>query len=396
HAGLDIGSTTAKLVLVDATDQLIFSRYQRHYARILDTVSQFFSDILTDLGNCRLHISVTGSAGMGFAQMMTLPFAQEVVCTHEVVRQIYPLARTVIDIGGEDSKMIFLSLHRPPDIRMNGNCAGGTGAFIDQLAGLLNRSPDDLNRLAERHTRLYPIASRCGVFAKTDVQNLLSRNVPVEDIAASVFHAVAIQCLNTLSRGSDITPKLLLCGGVFSFLPELVKVFLSVLGLSASDRIIPDHPALLPAMGAAMFSRRHDTAFAVQHLLDAMAHEQELPHENENRLDPLFHTGKERMLWKQTRQQMVVPRMDLSNYTDRLCFLGIDSGSTTTKIVALDVDNQVLFSWYKNNGGNPIQAVIQGLDVLYSNICSLHPGLAIARTIVTGYGEDLIQTAFGM
>ncbi len=396
HAGLDIGSTTAKLVLVDETDQLIFSRYQRHYARITDTVSQFFSDILTDLGNCRLHISVTGSAGMGFAQMMVLPFAQEVVCTHEVVRQIYPRARTVIDIGGEDSKMIFLSLQKPPDIRMNGNCAGGTGAFIDQLAGLLNSSPDGLNLLAGRHTRLYPIASRCGVFAKTDVQNLLSRNVPVEDIAASVFHAVAIQCLNTLSRGYDIKPKLLLCGGVFSFLPELVKVFLSVLGLSASDRIIPDHPALLPAMGAAMFSRRHDTAFAVQHLLDAATRKKGLPHESENRLDPLFHTGKERILWEETKQQVVIPRMALSDYTDSLCFLGIDSGSTTTKIVALGADNQVLFSWYKNNGGNPIQAVIHGLGVFYSNIRALHPGLAIARTTVTGYGEDLIKAAFGM
>jgi predicted CoA-substrate-specific enzyme activase len=218
HAGLDIGSTTAKLVLVDETDQLVFSRYQRHYARVMDTVSRFLAQVMADLGNCRLQLSVTGSAGMGFAQIMDLPFAQEVICTNEVVRQAYPSVQTVIDIGGEDSKMIFLSAGRPPDIRMNGNCAGGTGAFIDQLAALLDQSPDDLNRLAKQHTRLYPIASRCGVFAKTDVQNLLSRNVPVADIAASVFHAVAIQCLNTLARGCDIRPKLLLCGGVFAFL----------------------------------------------------------------------------------------------------------------------------------------------------------------------------------
>lgn len=396
HAGLDIGSTTAKLVLVDETDQLIFSRYQRHYARIMDTVSAFFSDMETRLGNCRLQLSLTGSAGMGFSHMMALPFVQEVICTNEVVRQIYPLTATVIDIGGEDSKMIFLSPDRAPDIRMNGSCAGGTGAFIDQLAALLNQTPDGLDRLAQQHTNLYPIASRCGVFAKTDVQNLLSRNVPVADIAASVFHAVAIQCLNTLSRGCDIRPGLLLCGGVFAFLPELVKAVLRVLGLSPSDLVIPEQPALLPAMGAAMFSRRHDTVFSVQHLLDTMARKQRLPRDNDSRLPPLFHTQKERENWEQNRRQMVIPGMSLSDYRDDQCFLGVDSGSTTTKIIALGMDNQVLFSWYKNNDGNPIQAVVKGLRAFREKIQAQHPDLVIAGTAVTGYGEDLIRAAFGM
>jgi predicted CoA-substrate-specific enzyme activase len=395
-AGLDIGSTTAKLVLADETDQLVFSRYQRHYARVMDTVSGFFSQVLADLGNCRLQLSVTGSAGMGFSQMMALPFAQEVICTNEVVRQAYPSVRTVIDIGGEDSKMIFLCAGRPPDIRMNGNCAGGTGAFIDQLAALLNQSPDDLNRLARQCTGLYPIASRCGVFAKTDVQNLLSRNVPVADIAASVFHAVAIQCLNTLSRGCDIRPDLLLCGGVFAFLPELVKAFLGVLEMPADDLVVPRDPALLPALGAAMFSRRNDTAYAVNALLDNMARRQGLPPDTDSRLKPLFSSPESRDAWEHKKRQQVIPRSSLSDYKDSRCFLGVDSGSTTTKVVALGLDNQVLFSWYRNNNGNPIQAVVQGLSAFRKEIRAHHPDLVIAGSAVTGYGEDLIRTAFGM
>ena len=396
HAGLDIGSTTAKLVLVNAADQLIFSRYERHYARIMDTVSGFFSQVVSELGDCRVHLCLTGSAGMGMSQEMDLPFVQEVIATHEVVRHRHPEVRTVVDIGGEDSKMIFLSPDRPPDIRMNGSCAGGTGAFIDQLAGLLNCSPNDLNQLAQQHTGVYPIASRCGVFAKTDVQNLLSRNVPVSDIAASVFHAVAIQCLNTLSRGYDIRPRLLLCGGVFTFLPELVNAFLRTLDLSIDDLVATDEPALLPAMGAAMFSRRHETSWSVSHLLNDMARKQTCFQVRDNRLKPLFSSKNDRTTWERHRQQVKIPRTALPDYSPLKCFVGVDSGSTTTKIIALGTENQVLFSWYRNNNGNPIQAVIQGLTALRDDIQAHHPRLVIARTAVTGYGEDLIRTAFGM
>ncbi len=396
HAGLDIGSTTAKLVLVDGAGKLVFSRYQRHYARITDTVSVFFHEVLEDLGNCRFQLAVTGSAGMGMSREMDLPFVQEVIATHEVVRHLYPKVQTVVDIGGEDSKMIFLSSDRPPDIRMNGSCAGGTGAFIDQLAALLNGSPDDLNALAKQHTGVYPIASRCGVFAKTDVQNLLSRNVPVPDIAASVFHAVAIQCLNTLARGYDIRPKLLLCGGVFAFLPELVKAFLRVLDLPVSDTVMPDTPALLPAMGAAMFSRHHDAAFFVPGLLDDLAGRKTRPHAQNHRLAPLFSTKNDRESWEQNRRQIQMPQMALSEYPSSECFVGVDSGSTTTKIIALGTENQVLFSWYRNNDGNPIQAVVRGLAALRDEMTAHHPRLAITGTAVTGYGEDLIRTAFGM
>ena len=255
RAGIDIGSTTAKIAVVTENNDLIFSRYLRHNAKILETVKNFFHSIMEQEGNCLLDIHMTGSAGLGLSSRIDIPFVQEVICTNEVIKQEYPQTSTVIDIGGEDSKMIFLNKGKPPDIRMNGACAGGTGAFIDQIASLLNLTPAQLNELAQNHTCIYPVASRCGVFAKTDVQNLLSRNVPPADIAASVFHAVAIQCINTLARGFDIKPKIVLCGGVFAFLPELVKSFLKVLYISESDKITPRKPELLPAIGAAIYSK---------------------------------------------------------------------------------------------------------------------------------------------
>lgn len=396
HAGLDVGSTTAKLVLVDDTNQLVFSRYQRHYAQITETVSSFLDEVIGELGNCRFQLGVTGSAGMGVSHELELPFVQEVIATHEVVQHIYPEVQTVVDIGGEDSKMIFLSSDKPPDIRMNGNCAGGTGAFIDQLAALLNCSPDDLNTLAAQYTRVYPIASRCGVFAKTDVQNLLSRHVPVSDIAASVFHAVAIQCLNTLARGYEVRPKLLLCGGVFAFLPELVKAFLSVLDLPVLATVVPDTPALLPAIGAAIFSRQQQSCFWVSELRKEMTRDRAHSHPVNHRLAPLFVNKDARQNWEQERQQIKIPRIELSEYSSSECFVGVDSGSTTTKIIALGTCNQVLFSWYRNNDGNPVQAVVRGLSALRDEMALHNPDVVITGTAVTGYGEDLIRTAFGM
>jgi predicted CoA-substrate-specific enzyme activase len=211
-----------------------------------------------------------------------------------------------------------------------------------------------------------------------------------------VFHAVAIQCLNTLSRGCDIRPKLLLCGGVFAFLPELVNAFLRTLDLSAADLVTPDEPALLPAIGAAMVSKDHDTVWPVQDLLEEMARKQSRPRVRSNRLPSLFSTKKDRDGWERHLRQTTIPRTALSDYSGTACFLGVDSGSTTTKIIALGSENQVLFSWYRNNEGNPIRAVVQGLSALRDEIQTHHPRLTIAKTAVTGYGEDLIRTAFGM
>ena len=201
RVGLDVGSTTAKIAVVNEQSKLIHTDYLRHNTQIYETVSALLSGASPTIGKAPVSLTITGSAGMGICENTGIAFIQELIAATEVIQQLYPQVKTLIDIGGEDSKMIFFTENRIPDIRMNGSCAGGTGAFIDQMAALLNVETADMNRLAAQHSNIYPIASRCGVFAKTDVQNLISRKVPKEDIAASVFHAVAIQSLNTLARG---------------------------------------------------------------------------------------------------------------------------------------------------------------------------------------------------
>ena len=223
--GIDIGSTTAKIVLV-RDDEPIHKDYRRHNADVVTTLSSMLRDARSELGNLKVSTAVTGSAGMGLSERFSISFVQEVIATVEVVKKFYPSVRTLVDVGGEDSKMIFFDERLRPDIRMNGNCAGGTGAFIDQMATLLNVELSDLESLAEKARRVHPIASRCGVFAKTDVQNLLSREVPKADIAASIFHAVALQVMSTLSRGYDPISDVIFCGGPFTFMPKLKDSFM--------------------------------------------------------------------------------------------------------------------------------------------------------------------------
>lgn len=225
NLGVDIGSTTMKVAIIDDNNNLIFSDYRRHNANIRHTARTIIGAMYNQLGTCRLRVMITGSVGMGYAERLRFNFAQEVVAAAEVVKQNYPDVHTFIDMGGEDSKMIFFNEGKVPDIRMNGSCAGGTGAFIDQTATLLGVDTAELNSLAEKTTTIYPIASRCGVFSKTDIQNLLARNVSRADIAASMFNAVAMQVITSLSRGMEIEPKLFFCGGPFAYLPELKKHF---------------------------------------------------------------------------------------------------------------------------------------------------------------------------
>jgi len=248
-AGLDIGSTTAKIVLLDQDGTLLFSDYQRHHAKICETLISFFNRLTPFYSNCFFDLKLTGSASLSIAKRMSLPFVQEVIATNVLIRKKYNQVSTVMDIGGEDSKVIFLDKDSLPDIRMNGSCAGGTGSFIDQMASLLNITPFQLNELAESCEQIYPVASRCGVFAKTDVQNMFSRNIAHNDIAGSIFHAVAVQCINTLARGVQIRPKMVLCGGVFTFLPGLVTMFKKILKFSDTDIILPERSELIPAWG---------------------------------------------------------------------------------------------------------------------------------------------------
>ena len=227
--GIDIGSTTAKVVVFDSLGKIVFTSYQKHNTYIYQAVTEALQKAEQQLGNITVTAAITGTAGMGVSERNNIKFIQEVIAATDVVEKKYPDVKTLVDIGGEDTKMIFFRPGKNPDIRMNGNCAGGTGAFIEQMATLLNVKIEDMNALTEKAKNHYPIASRCGVFAKTDIQNLLARKVDKSDIAASIFHAVGIQTLNTLSRGYEVLPKVMFIGGPLTFMPELRKKMLACL-----------------------------------------------------------------------------------------------------------------------------------------------------------------------
>ena len=240
QVGLDIGSTTAKMVVLDGSKQVVFSRYKRHQANIMGVLKEELSELTAAIGEAAVKMKVTGSVGMGIAEKFKLAFEQEVIAATKFVKEKYPEVATLIDIGGEDAKIVYIKPDGTCDLRMNGNCAGGTGAFLDQMAVLLDVPIDKLNELAEKAEHVHYIASRCGVFAKTDIQNLLSKGVSREDIAASIYHAVAVQVITTLSHGCTIKPKILLCGGPLTFMPSLRKALMDALHVPYVEFIVPD------------------------------------------------------------------------------------------------------------------------------------------------------------
>ena len=393
--GLDVGSTTAKIAIIDEHSLLKYTSYVRHNTEIYQTVKELLSASSHFVGNEPVSLNITGSAGMGICENTGIQFIQELIAATEVIQKLYPQVKTLIDIGGEDSKMIFFTENRMPDIRMNGSCAGGTGAFIDQMAALLNVETDFMNDLAEQHTNIYPIASRCGVFAKTDVQNLISRKIPREDIAASVFHAVAVQSLNTLARGYDVLPQVMFIGGPFTFLPELISSFVRVLKISQDNMIRPEHPEIIPALGAALLSKS-DHALTIHEVLEIIVEKSQQKNILNNRLAPLFKNSDEWQTWQKEHKPINVKRASLESYQGTGCFVGIDSGSTTTKIAVLGEDNELLFGFYRNNSGQPVETVHAGLRQFRDEISATGRHLSILRSVVTGYGEDLIKAAFGI
>ena len=250
--GLDVGSTTAKIALLDSDGNLVYSCYERHHAKVSELVNRYFKEIEDKFGNITCSICVTGSVGMATADELRAEFVQEVVASTVYARNVHPEAKALIDIGGEDAKVVFFN-GKQTELRMNGNCAGGTGAFIDQMSVLMGVSNQQMNDLALKATHVYPMAARCGVFAKTDIQNLMSRNIPETDIAASIFHSIAVQTVTTLSHGCDYEPPILLCGGPLTFMAALRNAFAKYLNLDAQkDFIVNEHSNLIPAMGCAI------------------------------------------------------------------------------------------------------------------------------------------------
>ena len=423
--GIDVGSTTIKMALIkvesqeskvesqesgdrpsDSKPEVIATDYRRHNAEPMKVGKQMIESILStlrgqsersfDFEQSGLTIGITGSVGMGCAQRLGVGFHQEVIAAAEVVRQLYPSVHTLVDIGGEDSKMIFFEAGRVPDMRMNGNCAGGTGAFIDQTATLLGVDVSEVNDLAARAEYIYPIASRCGVFSKTDIQNLISRSVSKEDIAASMLNAVSMQVVSALARGTDVHPKIFLCGGPFVYIPELRKHLLRALEMTEEDCIVPEYTQFIPAIGTALLAdgeaftcEQARTLFDSNHCA-AVAVSGTLP--------PLFDGEADYNNWlskKQKKYGSLSCVADLSAQrsvsSSGPFFLGVDSGSTTTKLVLIDETGQLVFTDYSYNNGNSLQAFHSALQRMRD---ALGLDIEIAGSCSTGYGEQLLKTAF--
>lgn len=417
RVGLDVGSTTAKIAVLDSSDNLVFARYERHNAKVRELITAYLQELEQQFGNIDLHISVTGSVGMSTAEQLKAEFVQEVVAATVFARKRYPEAKALIDIGGEDAKVVFFN-GQSMELRMNGNCAGGTGAFIDQMSVLMGCTNDDMSRKAMTSTHLYPMAARCGVFAKTDVQNLMSRNLPESDIAASIFHSIAVQTVTTLSHGCDFAGPILLCGGPLTFLPALRKAFAEFLSLPSNDFIVLEEGNLIPALGCALHSEKTQR-FSLDELKTAfdrsgkivtepsddgqtscsLSDNSKKKTEAEEELTALFANNEEHEAWRRSKDRYATPVHPMRKGHEWVV-VGIDSGSTTTKIVAVrankEDEGQIIFKDYSMNLGNPIKAVSKGIGRLQAAADEAGAQLHIVGSCSTGYGEDLIKTAFSL
>ena len=423
YIGLDVGSTTAKIALIDSDNRVIYSKYERHNARVNELVSQYFDEILALVGDAEARICVTGSVGMATAEQLQAEFVQEVVAASVYARTAHSEAKALIDIGGEDAKVIFFKENGNMELRMNGNCAGGTGAFIDQMSVLMGVENQKMSELAMKAEHVYPMAARCGVFAKTDIQNLMARNLPEADIAASIFHSIAVQTVVTLSHGISFEAPILLCGGPLTFLPALRKAFSDYLHLSPNDFIVSENSNLIPALGCAYRAKSADSAASVSVLRSRM--KKEIQTEWTSSLLPLFKNEKEHQEWLKSKAKFATETKPLNKGKQQVV-IGIDSGSTTTKIVAVRVNTDyykrdesllaadcksagtptedfmethtgdIVFTNYRLNLGNPIKAVADGLNTLKQEAALRGAELEIVGSCSTGYGEELIKAAFGL
>ena len=390
HVGLDVGSTTVKIVIMDENLNTLYTDYQRHFSDTKNTVCNVLENLASKYEDAEFSIALTGSGAMSAAKFLDLPFIQEVVSCKRAVEKYIPQTDVVIELGGEDAKIIYFD--KSIEQRMNGTCAGGTGAFIDQMASLLHTDPTGLNELAKNHTMIYPIASRCGVFAKTDIQPLLNEGAAKEDIAASIFQAVVNQTISGLACGRPIRGKVAFLGGPLNYLSELRMRFIETLHLEGDSIIIPEEAHLLVAKGAAIDSVNSSHPITVEKLRSKIQMLRVSHDDTSNPLSPLFSINAEYEEFKERHNKETVKKGDLKTYEGD-CFVGIDAGSTTTKLVVIDREGTLLYSLYGSNEGNPLESVIKMLKQLYSVL----PERAIIRySGVTGYGEKLIQTALNV
>ncbi|NLC07364.1 MAG: 2-hydroxyglutaryl-CoA dehydratase, partial [Syntrophomonadaceae bacterium] len=384
--GLDVGSTTVKLVIMDDNGAIIYQNYQRHYAETIKHTKELLINAYKQIGNRPLTVMITGSAGLAISSWLGIKHVQEVIACNQAIERFIPQTDVAIELGGEDAKITFF--RGGLDQRMNGICAGGTGAFIDQMATLLGTDSLGLNELAKRYSTIYPVAARCGVFAKTDIQVLLNEGARKEDVAASVFQAVVYQTISGLACGKSITGHVAFLGGPLHFLSELRQRFKDTLKLNDHQVLFPDRAQFFVAIGAALASRG-SSAINLPALIRRLEDLDISDHHELSRLQPLFNNVDELDSFRQRHEAHKVTRRDLASFAGD-CFLGLDAGSTTTKAVLIDEEGSLLYSFYGNNTGSPLSSALNILKDLYRRLPS---GAKIAKAVVTGYGEGLLKAA---
>jgi predicted CoA-substrate-specific enzyme activase len=411
HLGIDVGSTTVKVVVIQPeTKKMLCSRYERHHACQSEKVFTFLKDIFSQFPHENFRLALCGSGGRTIAQMIHAPYIQEVVANSIAVRTFYPQARVAIELGGQDAKIVFFYHDTATkrllagDMRMNGSCAGGTGAFIDEVASLLRTPVEKFAALAAKGTQIYDISGRCGVFAKTDIQPLLNQGGLLEDIALSTFHAIAKQCIGGLAQGLEIKPPVIFEGGPLTFNPALIKVFAERLGLAESDIIRPLNSETLIAYGAALsineLFQDYDKNFSPEAALTSLSMYREIVTGNEKKASLIFFSSKSERKEFLERHKILSIDSNLAALKQRRgetirVYLGIDAGSTTSKFVLIDEDENVLDSFYSPNRGEPLKVIRQALLDMHKKYKAAGINLEVVALGTTGYGELLFDKALG-
>lgn len=386
--GVDVGSTTVKTVIINEKKEIIYSKYERHFSKVKESVSSQLREIAEKFPGQGFHLSITGSAGLGLANAAELPFVQEVFGAFIAVKHSYPDADVVVELGGEDAKIIFLT--GGTEQRMNGSCAGGTGAFIDQMATLLGITVPEMDELSLRSEKLYPIASRCGVFAKSDIQPLLNQGANREDVAASIFQAVVDQTVSGLAQGRRIKGKVLFLGGPLSFLKGLRRAFVRTLGLTDEEAIFPDTAPCFMAYGCALYAMENSGVFTIDDAISRISGA--VMNDDIITGTRLFTTQEEYDEFVKRHNSCDAERVDINSYSGD-AYLGIDAGSTTTKLALITPDGGLLYNYYTSNKGRPLDVITDQLGKIYDIIGDR---IKIRSSAVTGYGEDLIKAGIGV
>lgn len=388
HVGLDVGSTTVKLVVLNNSFDLLYGSYRRHYSDVKKTVKEIIMEAYGSFKHSRVTMMVTGSGGLAVTKWLDIPFVQEVVASTKGIQVLIPETEVAIELGGEDAKITYLG--HALEQRMNSICAGGTGAFIDQMASLLQTDAEGLNQLAKSHKTIYPIASRCGVFAKTDIQALINQGASREDISASVLQSVVNQTISNLACGRPIEGRVAFLGGPLHFMSELRQRFIETLELRDDEVIYPENSQLYVAIGAAISSKdtEHISYKELKDRLESLSQVGEL---EIRKVDPLFRSKDEYEEFKRRHSRYQIEEIDGRDYRGKT-YLGIDAGSTTTKAVLIGENNEIIYSYYGNNKGKPLDQSLYILKDIYRRL----PHIDITYSCVTGYGEEFIKAGLGI